>query len=445
PDQGLCAGFLTGTKVVGEIINDVVAFYTPNGSLFSSKENLNVFFAEPAAEALTDPRCYFDPNTLAWFFTSLASPNPATFIPGHVDVAVLHANLTKFVFRVDVTFAANAAGGCPCLGDQPKLGVDQNNVYISVDQFNTAETLETGADLIALSKSELVAGSHATREVVFLNLALAGIPVVGLQPAITTSTANEEFLLNSFPFDAQGNNNSSSRTLGLWSLGDTASVTTGGIPTLSAMTITSELYTFPAAALTTNGLSLATFSNDSRMQQVQYIDGQLWGALDTALLFKGSPVAFDGIAWFEIHPRVDSSGMIAGGTFTNQGYVGSVGNYLIYPAIEHTAAGTTGIAFSLTNPTLNPSTGYVTRSSTSGGFGAIHITAVGSGPDIGFTCALGFPQQCRWGDYSWAALDPNGQDIWMASEYIVPAIATQVVKKMTFQTNWGTRVWDVAG
>lgn len=445
PDQGLCVGSLTGTKVVGEIINDVVAFYTPGGSLFSSKENLNTFFAEPATEEMTDPRCYFDPIARTWFFTVLALAPTATFLPNHVDIAVLHTNLREFVVRVDVTFAANAAGGCPCLGDQPKLGIDKNNVYITVDQFNTAETAETGVDLIALSKSQLVAGSSTIEEAVFLNLALAGIPITTLQPAITNSDVDEEFLLNSFPYDARGDNNPFSRTLGLWSLSNTESVTAGGVPTLSATTITSELYAFPAAALTTNGLSLATFTNDSRMQQVQYIDGHLWGALDTALLFNGSPVAFDGIAWFEIQPQVDSSGMIVGGSFTHQGYVGSPGYYLIYPAIEHTAQGTTGISFSLTNPTLNPSTGYVERFSDSASFDAIHITAVGSGPDIGFTCTLGFPQQCRWGDYSWSALDPNGQDIWMAAEDIVPPVATQVVSGMTLHTNWGTRVWDVAG
>jgi hypothetical protein len=127
-------------------------------------------------------------------------------------------------------------------------------------------------------------------------------------------------------------------------------------------------------------------------------------------------------------------------------YVAAAGKYLLYPAIETNYQGTTGIAFSLTSPTLNPSTGYVVRKSGQEGFSDIHITALGSGPDIGFTCALGFPQECRWGDYSAAALDPNGQDIWMAAEDIVPQVATQVVPGVgTFHTNWGTRVWDVNG
>lgn len=441
PDQGLCVGSLNGTKAVGEIVNDVIAFYTPGGSLLSSKIDLNTFFHAPPPSSpvgLGDPRCYFDASTGSWFFSAYES-DFATF--ARFDLLVLNGStLAEKVYKFDTT---NAVGSsiCPCFGDQPHLGVDSQNVYITYDEFGLTTPPFDGAVLFAISKSQLIGGG-SVNFVAFGPLSLAGIPITTLQPAFTTNSLNEEFLLNSFPYDAGGNNNTFSRTLGLWSLSDTESITAGGIPTLSGTTITSELYAFPAAALTTNGLSLATFSNDSRMQQVQYINGQVWATLDTAVLFSGHPAAFDGIAWFEIRPQIDSSGNIAGATFTHQGYVASAGNYLVYPAIEHTAEGTTGIAFSITNPTLNPSTAYVVRSSDDGSFGDIHITGVGSGPDNGFTCALGFPQQCRWGDYSWAALDPNGDDIWMAGEYIVPPVATS---PRGSHTNWGTHVWDVEG
>ncbi len=444
PDQGLCVGNLNGTKVVGEAINDVFAFYTPGGTLIGSKIDLNTFFQAPPPTTVVgtgDPRCYFDASTNTWFFSAYES-DFATY--AQVDLLVLNAStLAETVYRFDTT---NAVGSsiCPCFGDQPHLGVDSQNVYISFDEFGLTTNAFDGAVLFAISKSQLAAGG-STNFVTFGPVSLAGIPITTLQPAFTTSHSNQEFLLNSFPFDAQGNNATFSKTLGLWVLSDTKSVTAGGMPELSGTTITSELYAFPTPALSTNGLSLATYFNDPRMQQVQYINGQLWAALGTALLFQGSPVPFDGVAWFEIHPKVDSSGMIAGAKFTHQGYIGSPGEYLIYPAIEHTAEGKTGIAFSLTSPTINPSTGYVVSGSDGVSFGSVHVTGVGSGPDIGFTCTIGFPQQCRWGDYSWATLDPNGQGIWMASEYIVPPVATGVFNGAPAPTNWGTRIWEVAG
>jgi hypothetical protein len=57
---------------------------------------------------------------------------------------------------------------------------------------------------------------------------------------------------------------------------------------------------------------------------------------------------------------------------------------------------------------------------------------------------VGF-QHCRWGDYSWASLDPNGIGLWMAAEDTVPQIATQIYQGHPFKTNWGTQVWEVSG
>jgi len=232
----------------------------------------------------------------------------------------------------------------------------------------------------------------------------------------------------------------------LWALTDTVDVTSGGVPKLSVTIIVSQVYGAPVPALTTNSLSLAMYTNDSRMQQVQFINGHLLGALDTALIVDKDPQTRDGAAWFEIRPKVDRHGVIAGGRFSAQDYVAVKGKFLVYLAITQTSEGTTGIAFSITSPTLNPSTGYIVSTSNRKiSFGNAHITAVGSDPDIDFTCALGFPQQCRWGDYSWSALDPNGKDLWMAAELTVPQIARQPNFTPLSQTNWGTQVWAVRG
>lgn len=449
PDQGLCIGYLGNTKVVNEIINDVTAFYTPNGTLVSAKIDLNTFFGEPLSLNISDPRCYYDTTTQAWFFSVVVYTN--SLVPNHSDILVVNKQLQAAVYHLDTTLPGNTAGLCPCFGDQPKLGIDKNNVYISVDQFGgPGFSLETGADLFAVSKSQLVKEATTVNFAEFNNLSLGGIGITALQPAITNSDSNIEYLLNSFPYadEAQLIPNTIEKLLGLWALSDTGDVTTGGVPILSATLITSEIYGAPTPALSTGGRALAPFSNDSRMQQVQYINGHLLGALDSAISIDKDPVTRDGAAWFEIKPRVegDRHAKISGGRFEAQGYVGVKGKYLVYPAIAQTYEGTTGIGFSITSPTLNPSTGYVVSTSENGiHFGGAHITAFGSGPDIGFTCALPAPQTCRWGDYSWTALDPNGRNLWMADELTVPQVATQPKTKPPAQINWGTQVWEIEG
>ncbi|HEV2659140.1 MAG TPA: hypothetical protein VGU68_00960, partial [Ktedonobacteraceae bacterium] len=445
PDQGLCVGYLGNKKVVNEIINDVTAFYTPNGTLVSPKISLNAFFSEPASLNISDPRCYYDTTTQAWFFSSLVYPG--TLNPNHIDILVVNKNLTSAVYQFDTTLPNDTAGQCPCFGDQPKLGIDKHNVYITVDQFGgPGQGLETGDTLFAISKSQLVHEANTVNFAEYNNLALGGIGVTALQPAITNDDSNVEYLLNSFPYAdaAQTQPNTIENLLGLWALSDTGNIVGGDVPVLSATLIKSQTYGAPVPALTTNGLSLATYSNDSRMQQVQFINGHLLGALDSAVSVDKDPQTRDGAAWFEIEPQVNHHGLISGANFRHQGYVAVKGEYVLYPAITQSYTGTTGIAFSITSPTLNPSTGYVV--SNSGGdvhFGNAHITATGTDPDKGFTCGLGAPQQCRWGDYSWSTLDPNGRDLWMASELIVSQVATQ--PGTTDQTNWGTQVWDVSG
>lgn len=449
PDQGLCTGILFGSSVVAETVNDVAGFYTPSGALIAPVIDLNTFFGEPFAQNISDPRCVFDAASDTWFFTSLVYPN--SMFPNHTDLLVLNgASGAETVYAIDTTFSSDTAGQCPCFGDQPKLGIDANNIYVSTDEYNSPATIdETGAALIALSKSQLVAGSASVNVAEFRDLVLGGIGVVGLQPAITTGGSSVEYLLNSFPYldEAQTHPNTSSTQLGLWALSNTGAVTSGGVPTLSETTLTSETYGAPVPALTTNGLSLATFSNDSRLQQLQFINGHLWAALDSSVTVDGDTATRDGAAWFEVTPSVDSHGQVSG-ALTDQGYVATAGKYIVYPAIITTTGGTTGIAFSMTSPTLDPSTGYVIRKAGATTFGGVHVTGAGSGPDIGFTCqppVAGTAQQCRWGDYSWATLDPSGANLWMAAELTVHAQAEQPKSHPPAKINWGTEVWEVSG
>jgi hypothetical protein len=248
-------------------------------------------------------------------------------------------------------------------------------------------------------------------------------------------------LLNSFPFaDADITPNPIAQQLGFWTVTHDVGVSNGhpGNVTLTGAIIRSEIYGFPVNAVSTGTgmvfnkiLTSEAFLNpdDSRMQQVQFINGHLWAALSTAVSIENDPVARDGIAWFNINA--------ATGNVSTQGYVASQGNYLLYPAILRTTEGTTAISFTITSTTINPSAAYVVRPSTSSQFGPIHIAASGFGAHVSFAEVLF--NQARWGDYSAAVLDPNGRDIWLATEYI-PSPANQD----PFD-NWGTRVFDTRG
>jgi hypothetical protein len=149
-------------------------------------------------------------------------------------------------------------------------------------------------------------------------------------------------------------------------------------------------------------------SNDTRMQQVMYAHGRLWGALDTALNPDGGAQRA-GIAWFIVNPLEPE--------LLRQGYVGATGFDFTYPAIGVTAAGRGVMAFTATGDTLNPSAAYTPIDVS--GVGPWTNVAVGAAPDDGFTsykAQVGNPPRTRWGDYGAAAVD--GNSVWIASEYI---------------------------
>jgi hypothetical protein len=180
-------------------------------------------------------------------------------------------------------------------------------------------------------------------------------------------------------------------------------------------------------------------SNDTRMQQVMYADGKLWGALGTAVTVGGSNKA--GIAYFIVNvgDKNDNQRDLASNrendgnrglkaSIALQGTYGVAGKNLIYPAVGVTAQGKGVVAFTLTSATDFPSAAYASIDAVNG-IGAVQIAAAGLATDDGFTsykAQVGNPPRTRWGDYGSAAVD--GNSIWIASEYIAHACS---------YTQWG--------
>jgi hypothetical protein len=150
-------------------------------------------------------------------------------------------------------------------------------------------------------------------------------------------------------------------------------------------------------------------SSNSRVNQVVFAEGKLWGALNTALDFGHGTQA--GIAYFVIRPVI-SSGSV-GGSVVKQGYLGVAGNNLTYAAVGVTAAGRGVIAFTLVGPDHYPSAAYATLDAITG-TGDIHIVAEGLGPQDGiFEYRLFDPPSAhgvgRWGDYAATVVDGNSR------------------------------------
>lgn len=462
--------------------------------------------------AVTDPSCYFDQPTQHWFQVVLTLdtfPNTgADTGSNHLDIAVSKtADPTGqwTIYRIPVqddgtdgtpnhncapgAGSAGATNPNACLGDYPHIGADANGFYITTNEFSFFGPGFRASQIYALSKAALASGAATVSVTQFdTSGAVNGNPGFTIWPAVTPGNqyasdlgGTEYFMSSDASRTAHGTGVSTD--LLVWAITNTQSLNSASPALVLNHTIlTVNPYAIPPKAdqkvgdnplgECLNDSTIATpfgngcwrfffasggpfneveshlDSNDSRMQQVVFANGKLWGALDTALTLNGVNKA--GIEWFTVKPSVSEAGV--SGSVAQQGYLGMANNNLTYPAVGVTQSGRGVIAFTVVGADHYPSPGYASIDAKVGA-GDVHIVVEGAGPSDGFTsykAFVGNPPRTRWGDYGAAAMD--GDSIWVSSEYIGPANGTPCTlaeyvssgfscgNTRTSLANWDTRI-----
>ncbi|MBB5339790.1 hypothetical protein [Tunturiibacter gelidoferens] len=457
PDQGLA----TNGEDILEPVNLALRVFTKTGAALTPPVSLNAFFGVPTApnkdgttDQLSDPRAFYDWESKRWFVTILEyATTPAGNLSGGSEVLVAVSDTSDVLgsFTVQSIDVSDASfGQCPCLGDQPLLGLNKDGVYLNTNEYSNTTGFFQTALLIAVSKRDLIAGSSSVSAAGFDGLPVAEGQAFSIQPSFpspgtsTTENRGTEYLVSSLDFTGTVDNR-----LAVWSLTNTQSLN-GSVPNLNLQVtvITTQEYGQPVPAVQRPGSyplgqSLgepeeAIDTGDDRLQQVFYSQGKLYTGLTTVLLEpKETTGPRAGAAWFAIEPNATFASLSA--KIWKQGLIGIDDGSVMYPAFAVNAAGDGVIAFSLTGQNYFPSTGYVDFSKGSVS-PKVHLAGIGQTPDDGFS---GYPEfggggVGRWGDYSAAMVSPNG-DLWMAAEYIPNTFS----RPRTKYTNWGTFIYQV--
>jgi hypothetical protein len=203
-------------------------------------------------------------------------------------------------------------------------------------------------------------------------------------------------------------------------------------------------------------------TNDDGFFQASQAQGQLWGAVDTAInqiySSEATPEQHAGAAYWVVGTRsFDQSGVFS---LTSQGYVSARHEDLEFPAMaaegfpsQDGGNGGAIMTFTLSgnggptgadNGGFFPSTAFGELSSTSGGLlGPVQVADLGQSPQDGFTeyqQLLPGQTRPRWGDYSWAIFAPfTGGKIDFATNYIQYPNCTGAAFTLTLATCGGTR------
>lgn len=488
PDQALCVG--NGFAV--ESVNTVLRVRSSvTGSPVSAVAALNPFFTEdhqfirpagPFGEFLADPKCYYDPELQRFFLTILQlGQDPATGAldgTSFVNIAVSKTGTPttnradwwqyELDIRNDGTNGTPDHPDCPCFGDQPLIGADKYGFYVTTNEFDLDPFGGTfnGAQIYAFDKAALAAGTMKVQRIEGAPLSSSYTTETdfpySLQPASSPSSADwvlgsngTEFLLGALEFTS-GNVTLDNR-IAVWALTNTQSLTTA-TPDVQVddVVVPTQVYGFPPDAVQRDGPTpLADAApallgkpgngprehqslvagNDDRMEDAVWVNGKLWGALNTIVKTQtGSSQV--GAAYFAFSPSV-SGGQVSA-TVATQGYVTVNNASVLFPAIAMNNAGQGAIVFTVVGPGHYPSAAYSLLTLAQGA-GPVHIAAAGTRPADGFSGyrIFGGTGTERWGDYSDAVVNPADGSLWLATEWIQGDIA------FPFLGNWNTRILKV--
>jgi hypothetical protein len=472
PDQGLCVGNVSpngssfGPEVV-ESVNDALVFYDASAEQFTDPITLPAFYGLPPSidrttgvfgPFISDPKCYFDPDTQRWFHTVLViSQDPTTGAfeaPAYVYIAVSTSSEalgSYFVYRINATDGSHP--NCPCFGDQPLLGADKYGFYVSTAEYDLAPFGGhfNGPQIYAMSKRGLESGTLGTVMHLSGITHTSGVRTTGtVQPAASpngvydTRENGTEYFMSGYDCltsEACAVAPGSFNKITTWALTHTRTLNAlHPNVQLSNLDLTVGTYASPVPQIQKDGYRPlgaeagepvgVVNANDSRMNQVVLADGLLWSGINTAV----SPGPRDGIEYFVVDPTVFDDGTV-GATVHKQGYVAAANAFLSFPSVGVNGNGKGVIAMTLMGPNNFPSAAQIAIDA-AGKHGSVEIVQKGFRPEDGFTCYEAFVGPgavCRWGDYSASVAGSDGR-IYSATEMIGD-------NPRTFFGNWSTFIW----
>lgn len=159
PDPTVAAG----PEFVVATINLRIEIYRKDGTLvFSQTLNPRIgvpgFFSS-AQYGMTDPRVLYDQHSGRFVVVAMEGMYSPTDSHLHVAVsATSDPNGTWYKYR---TWAGRTIGQTPTWADYPGLGADAVALYVSMQQFDTANSL-TGTQFRVFNKAPMLAGQPAT-------------------------------------------------------------------------------------------------------------------------------------------------------------------------------------------------------------------------------------------------------------------------------------------
>jgi hypothetical protein len=377
-----------GPNHVMTVLNSQVRIQDKTGGIVSTVLLNNFWSSVNGGSGAFDTKAFYDPYGGRWVFVACDDAGSATsgFLVGASQTSDPTGNWNLYKVDVDATNTVWA--------DYPSIGFNKDWVVVQLNMFTVSTNSYVRGEVFVLNKANLYAGTGASFTRFQDNTLFSAVPAFTYDGTLST-----EYMLESY--------NEPAGRLRLWQItGAVGSEALGtvGFPTGTAWVWSSATPDFAPQLGSVQKIS----TNDSRMQNVVYRNGQLWAAQTIFLPAGGTPTRAS-VQWWQI---------TTGGAVTQQGRLddGTGATFYAFPTIAVNKDGDALVGYSRYSATQYASGNYAFRAAGDGAntFRDDTVLKVGEAP---YYKTYGGGEN-RWGDYSSTVVDPaNDTDFWTIQEY----------------------------
>jgi len=428
PDSQIAAG---PNNVVAST-NGAVNILDKRGNSLSS-QTLVGFFSPLGAEHndVFDPWVVYDPY-INRFWIMAVSGRTTGF--NNIVIGLSNtqdATLGWTLWELDATVDGGTDTSNWC--DYPKLGFDAQAIYVTCNMFQLNTT--TNANNFQYTKTRIMTKNQFVNNTGIFwwdttqlregNVG-TGSFVFTLQPAqmFGASAADGEFLV-----DAQGRGGTGS-TLDVWRITNAAECCNGDNvgPTLAYRSHGIRSYG-PSDGARQPGTTTQINNGDSRLLYAVWKNGRL----STGHTVACPDVTTNACGGFT---ELNVSAYPTISTLTDMSITAG-GQDVYFPAVSVNGADDKAMVFTVSDGSLSPTAAYLGIPSSTDCTNCLDggTTAFRFGQNSNGFVRLDGSGRNRWGDYSGAAPDPNGEGIWLAGEFAAATDDTWGVQAgLTYQT-----------
>ena len=383
---------------------------TADGALDADSD---VFFppAVRGAGVTTDPRVRYDRRTSRWFVLMITVAVPNRFLLAVSDGPNITAATAWSYYQWANTRTEAGSGAFGCLADYPSLGLDEDALYIGVNQFCGADLNNLGFDSVSVfvvNKAALVGGTLSLAQ-------FDGVLPSFNSNGIYSAQGVDNFDSNTNTGYVIGVENAFFGSLVLHRISSPASAPSisGPISIGVAATAVPIDVPHPGGVLPLDGL-------DDRLLQAVVRNGRLWTAQQIEVGTTGqaeSTGGRNGVRWYELGGLDATPSVVQSGTV----FDGAASNPVHYwmGAIMPNGQGHVALGMSMGGATTRVNTAFTGRLATDAAGAMDAPLAYSTNTSFAYNQQTPPDTTQRWGDYSYTSVDPDDDmTFWTLQQYV---------------------------